>query len=156
MRCARRDFSRRIAEAHNRAEEESSRAREKERCDFLISGCRLRLNPLTKTLVTVVIASFACCETAVQQRSCCFAFARDPRGTREQTTGVCTDRLTASSHITARERFLTRSPTSQCRRSCMYFLSAQPTHQSLCHTSYACILPTDPDRPGETTRTDFP
>lgn len=63
-------------------------AREKELCDFLMSTHRLYFSSLTKRLVTVVIASSACCETAVQQRLSCFMFT-DSRDQEESKLPVC-------------------------------------------------------------------
>lgn len=44
------------------------------KCDFLMNSHRLHVSFLTKMLVTIVIASSACCETAVQQQLSCFMF----------------------------------------------------------------------------------
>lgn len=53
-----------------------------------MSGYRLHLSSLTKMLVTVFIASSACCETAVQQRLSCFMFT-DSRDQEESKLLMC-------------------------------------------------------------------
>lgn len=77
------EFCRKLPEMHNK------KVRERERtCDFLMSTHRLYFSSLTKMLVTVVIASSACCETAVQQRLSCFMFT-DSRDQEESKLPVC-------------------------------------------------------------------
>lgn len=53
-----------------------------------MSSHRLHVSFLTKMLVTVVIASSACCETAVQQQLSCFMFT-DSRDQEESKLSVC-------------------------------------------------------------------